>query len=535
MRTRPVHSQPAPPRFRESQRRPKTTHDSSHDKTSSVKRTRFEEGEEPAEPPKKKRKQFSADWASLPPDIARMIFAITDIEIDVNSVCRPWNKSCNHMYAALLEQVQAGLGRSRFESLCQEALADLPMEAAISERKTFMLLTHAQRRKLKACIDSESLKAFDDGIKTLSRAEAFIYVENWIARYNLLVMCASLSGSLHAWIRTLALKALSEIGQLNFDIMPAAKEIEELLLGDDSSSMALNQSGLADVPDHIALFPELTHLNLAHNCIHWPHHLEMLPHLKNLSLNNTGVSPKWKLALPAGSKNTTLKAINLSNNALKQFPDCLYQLETVNTVCLANNALPSLPPSITQLTSLQKLNLNNNHLAELPEEITTMQGLLVLLVAKNLLKTLPKNLHVLSHLRELNIDGNQLEEIPVGIIKLPRLKSLNIAGNPLKKIPVELIQSPSLERLTISKDQVHLLPSNCELRFFDTQQQLQTPSDSYSSFEEVTVDYEEQTLDEIKEGSDEIWQAASDENSYDSFETEDSSKPPEKLVIFISD
>jgi uncharacterized membrane protein YgcG len=177
------------------------------------------------------------------------------------------------------------------------------------------------------------------------------------------------------------------------------------------------------------------------------------------------------LAAPLAALLPNLRALNLSENRLSEFPVAALALPYLQTLNLSRNALQSsslaalsasarsaaaLPPLVEldlsrcQLTrfpaelrvfsaTLQRLFLSENRIAAIAaEELGCLPALLQLRLDGNALSTLPDAPAVwrrgLGRLQLLFLQNNQLAQIPLCIALLPALNALQIDGNPQRAI-----------------------------------------------------------------------------------------------------
>uniref|UniRef100_A0A6E8VYW2 PPM-type phosphatase domain-containing protein n=1 Tax=Anopheles coluzzii TaxID=1518534 RepID=A0A6E8VYW2_ANOCL len=96
-----------------------------------------------------------------------------------------------------------------------------------------------------------------------------------------------------------------------------------------------------------------------------------------------------EIALRALGQFTYLKVLRLNGNALKEFPDSLYQLRNLRLLDLSENEIRKLPDSISALKSLEEFTIERNELRELPDSLKGLASLRILNAAYNQLEQLP--------------------------------------------------------------------------------------------------------------------------------------------------
>ncbi|XP_063840315.1 leucine-rich repeat serine/threonine-protein kinase 1-like isoform X2 [Scylla paramamosain] len=170
--------------------------------------------------------------------------------------------------------------------------------------------------------------------------------------------------------------------------------------------------------------------------INW-HGQRCLSYLKDQWLVDASVNLNPKLRLSPRNQVIALYAItrlDISNNALTELPDMIFQLPSLKILNAAQNKIEKLPPSIGQfidgtvtlprkgskkelfqgpLSVLEEVHLQDNRLDNLPDGIFTLPALQLLDVSNNKLSSLPYKIWTAPKLRELNVSLNLLHDLPV--------------------------------------------------------------------------------------------------------------------------
>ncbi len=154
-----------------------------------------------------------------------------------------------------------------------------------------------------------------------------------------------------------------------------------------------------------------------------------------------------------------IETLDISDNSLRELPECLGQLTKLHSLYVRGNQLTELPECLGQLTKLQSLDVSSNQLTELPEWLSQLTNLQSLYVGWTQLRELPECLGQLTKLQSLYVSGNQLTELPEWIGKLTKLQSLNVSVNQLMELPEWIEGFTNLERLDISYTQIQNLPN----------------------------------------------------------------------------
>uniref|UniRef100_A0A336MUI3 CSON005004 protein n=1 Tax=Culicoides sonorensis TaxID=179676 RepID=A0A336MUI3_CULSO len=147
---------------------------------------------------------------------------------------------------------------------------------------------------------------------------------------------------------------------------------------------------------------------------------------------------------------------DLSKNRFTELPDdiCLYPFLEKLLIC--HNVIRNIPDSVGKLHSLQYLDIRNNQLQSLPKEICFLP-LKVFLVSNNRLNSLPEEIGRLETLTELDAAYNQIGILPVRMGDLKNLRSLNLRSNQLVYLPRDL-SALRLTNLDISSNRINTLP-----------------------------------------------------------------------------
>uniref|UniRef100_A0A182PDE7 PPM-type phosphatase domain-containing protein n=1 Tax=Anopheles epiroticus TaxID=199890 RepID=A0A182PDE7_9DIPT len=185
-----------------------------------------------------------------------------------------------------------------------------------------------------------------------------------------------------------------------------------------SQRLDLDDSGLQQIPDVFLQAPNAVEELLA------------------------GRNKLQEIALRALGQFTYLKVLRLNGNALKEFPDSLYQLRDLRLLDLSENEIRRLPDSISALKSLEEFTIERNELRELPDSLKGLSSLRILNAAYNQLEQLPSfmvnNMRSMTlfqrndslrngHLqqgRDASQKGEEKTDIP--------LTKVNLRGNQLK-------------------------------------------------------------------------------------------------------
>ncbi|KAJ8984995.1 hypothetical protein NQ317_016906 [Molorchus minor] len=150
-----------------------------------------------------------------------------------------------------------------------------------------------------------------------------------------------------------------------------------------------------------------------------------------------------------------LTVLNLQDNNLTDLPEEMVRLTELN---LSNNKLRELPPDIVNIRSLLKLDVSHNSIQYLPnmgelrklqllyaqhndiEEIPSFEGCMQveeIYFGNNIIKEVPSN----SVNTWLDLTNNSIMELPNAMGIMPHLQSLKLEGNKLKQIRPDIIRA----------------------------------------------------------------------------------------------
>lgn len=106
------------------------------------------------------------------------------------------------------------------------------------------------------------------------------------------------------------------------------------------------------------------------------------------------------------------KHINLQGWGLKDIPETIFKISSLESLCLEYNQIKKIPEEISELTSLKILYLDYNELKNFPKPVTKLKII-----------------------EDLSLDNNYISHLPESINKIQSLKTLYIRENKLNKIP----------------------------------------------------------------------------------------------------
>ena len=160
----------------------------------------------------------------------------------------------------------------------------------------------------------------------------------------------------------------------------------------------------------------------------------------NLMELNLGRNPLTKLPSELSLLKGSLKILWCDDcNLSGPLPDCLYELDKLETLRMTNNKISELSNTKIQKWkhSMKVLSLDGNELVHLPLEMTNLTTLNTLLLRNNKLKSLPEGLPgpSMSNLSFFHISSNELTSLPTSIIHCTSLEKVYLNGNKISNLP----------------------------------------------------------------------------------------------------
>ncbi|KAH7669175.1 Leucine-rich repeat protein [Dioscorea alata] len=169
----------------------------------------------------------------------------------------------------------------------------------------------------------------------------------------------------------------------------------------------------------------------------------------------------------------TSGSLNLSNRALREVPDEVYQcLDAVGDgekwweavelqkLILAHNNIEALREDLRKLSSLVVLNISHNKLACIPAAIGELGLLKSLDVSFNLIVSLPEEIGSATSLVKLDCSSNQLKELPCSLGRCVELSEIKASNNCIPVLPEELGNCLKLSKLDVEGNKLTLLSEN---------------------------------------------------------------------------
>lgn len=158
----------------------------------------------------------------------------------------------------------------------------------------------------------------------------------------------------------------------------------------------------------------------------------------------------------------SLEHLILSYNLLDELPEWIGGFQKLKILEVTNNRLKRLPVSIGKLKLLEILKVRNNELVDLPETLGKLKSLKTLELYKNKIEKVPNSIGNLVNLEKLDLHDNQLKYIPSQICSLIKLKKLILDNNYLTILPETFGDLNNLEILSLESNDLQSLPNSIQ-------------------------------------------------------------------------
>jgi Leucine-rich repeat (LRR) protein len=171
------------------------------------------------------------------------------------------------------------------------------------------------------------------------------------------------------------------------------------------------------------------------------------------------LGPSETERIPEGlGKLKDLKTLKLSNTNVRQLPNDVYGLMSVESLYIDVNKIDSLPDVIEGLKSLCFLSVYSNGLKKLSHSIGNLMFLKEIDLGVNALESLPESICNLRALRVLAIEENDITHLPDSIGKCINLEHLEAQGNKISSLPGSFIQLKNLRFLSLNRNAFSNIP-----------------------------------------------------------------------------
>lgn len=185
-------------------------------------------------------------------------------------------------------------------------------------------------------------------------------------------------------------------------------------------------------------------------------------------VNSISLACKFLLSVPKEIETfTNLLHLDLTYTNIRDLPDCLGKLTSLQVLIGRGNLLSQFPPCIFKLTDLRHLNLSNNKIKQVPIKISEFQELKTLILGNNLINSLPQEFADLVSLKQLDLKHNKLTHYPDALYNLFSIESMTLEGNQITYIDNNINQLSTLNSLCLDGNPLRSLPNFVGIKLID--------------------------------------------------------------------
>jgi len=159
-------------------------------------------------------------------------------------------------------------------------------------------------------------------------------------------------------------------------------------------------------------------------------------------------------------KNNKISWLILKNVKLKEIPDLIKNIKSLEGLVLSGNSLTELPDWLWDFKELEYLDLSRNLLHEIPKSIENLKKLKHLKIYNNQIEVLLNSIGNLTRLEQLSITENRIRNLPDSIGELKALKDLLAGNNLITSLPESIGTMISLESLSLKGNPIEILPKS---------------------------------------------------------------------------
>jgi Leucine-rich repeat (LRR) protein len=167
---------------------------------------------------------------------------------------------------------------------------------------------------------------------------------------------------------------------------------------------------------------------------------------------------EYKLATDITQLDTSITALDFTNEKLTEIPPSVFQNTQLNVLLLSSNQLQSPQNELIKLTNLTSLDLSFNRLTKLPFEFGKLTNLTSLYLNNNQLTNLEIDLFKLNKLTSLDLSYTKLDSLPPEFGRLTNLTNLYLRWNNLTSLPPEFGKLTNLINLDLRWNNLKKLP-----------------------------------------------------------------------------
>lgn len=248
------------------------------------------------------------------------------------------------------------------------------------------------------------------------------------------------------------------------------KSENSIVWSDDKGKyLWLQNKGLTSLPDGLGKLDIYKVILTGNDLKEIPEQIFEINTLENLILAVNPISE-----FPCNlSRLKRLKRISFAETGIKKIECDLSQLDSLEHFDIARNGLIEFPEQIKTIPNLTWLSLNNNQFTDFSFIDSRLKKLETLYLYTNKVKSISAETRFLGNLKELLIFDNEIDSIPNNISDLKNLERLEIWDNPIKYISPKISELTKLKSMRIDddyltqkdKDNLKMWLPNCEINY----------------------------------------------------------------------
>ncbi len=159
------------------------------------------------------------------------------------------------------------------------------------------------------------------------------------------------------------------------------------------------------------------------------------------------------------SEVNSLEKIDLSNNQIGELSDAFLKMPSIIELNASYNNLDySSFIKLSNIPSIRLIDISGNQIEVIDEELRRFKNLKVLNLSKNRVKKVGVDFSVCPRLTDLNLSENLIEEIDIVNFINSKLVVLDLSGNPLKHLDEDIIKQKKLKSLFLTGCEIENIP-----------------------------------------------------------------------------
>lgn len=169
---------------------------------------------------------------------------------------------------------------------------------------------------------------------------------------------------------------------------------------------------------------------------------------------------KGLTSLPNGLEKLNIYKAILTGNNLKEIPEQIFEIKTLENLILAVNPISVFPCNLSQLKRLKSISFAETGIKEINCDLSQLDSLEHFDIARNGLTEFPEQIKTIPNLTWLSLNDNQLTDISFVDNRLKKLETLYLYSNKVNSISGETRFLVNLKELLIFDNEIESIPDN---------------------------------------------------------------------------